>query len=225
MKYKLKKDLKKGDVGNKDYIKKVKVPGGYRVYFYCDNCQNRSHDKLSHYKNKKRHFCCVDCYHSFLREKLPKEESGGFIHGLYDLPEYATWKSMVARCHKDTNNSKNYKKRGITVCIEWRKDFYKFYEDMGKRPEGTSLDRVDNNKGYCKANCRWATPYEQANNKRNNKYITFKGKTLSLSQWSRELGISRGTLAGRLARSNGNVEVSFGRPVDTRFQNSRRRKN
>ena len=78
---------------------------------------------------------------------------------------YDCWVSMKQRClNPKATGYKNWGGRGITVCDEWL-GFENFYEDMGDKPVGLSIDRKDNNKGYCKSNCRWATPTEQANNK------------------------------------------------------------
>lgn len=89
---------------------------------------------------------------------------------------YNSWCNMIKRCtNPKTFAYKNYGKRGITVCKRWsnKKDGFKnFLKDMGERPEGKSLDRIDNNKlirGYSPNNCKWSTTKEQNNNKRNNK--------------------------------------------------------
>ena len=113
-----------------------------------------------------------------------------FKHGLSFSPEYKIWDSMCQRCHNPNNQKyKDYGARGIEVCEEWLESFEVFYRDMGPRPsEDHSIDRRDNDKGYCKENCRWATKEEQTNNTRTNINIAYQGKTQTLMQWSQELG-------------------------------------
>jgi hypothetical protein len=107
------------------------------------------------------------------------------------------WYAMVRRCTDPTDKAYSfYGARGITVAPEWL-DFERFAADMGARPIGLQLDRIDNNSGYCKANCRWVTPVENGNNKRNNVRLTARGVTLSVSEWARRTGISRSTLFSR----------------------------
>lgn len=113
---------------------------------------------------------------------------------------YISWSSMLQRCNNKNHTSyKNYGGRGISVCDRWLK-FENFYEDMGERKKGVTLDRIDNNGNYEPENCRWATYLQQGNNTRRTKDVECRGKSQSLSQWARELGLSRSCLSARIAR-------------------------
>ena len=92
-----------------------------------------------------------------------------------------------------------YGGRGIKVCKRWDK-FENFLADMGNPPKGMTLDRIDNDGDYKKSNCRWATAVEQQSNKSTNRRITLKGKTQTLSQWCRELGLPKGVVSNRIHR-------------------------
>ena len=94
----------------------------------------------------------------------------------------------------------SYGGRGISVCDEWRNDFRKFFLDMGKCPKGMSIDRKDNDKGYNKENCRWATPSQQQRNKTNTKWIEFNGKKMCLADWGDEFSINPDVIGSRLKK-------------------------
>lgn len=126
--------------------------------------------------------------------------------------EYTTWLAMLGRCNNESNKAfLRYGGRGIWVCKEWN-IFDKFIEDMGPRPLGKSLDRIDNNSGYTKENCRWGTRSEQQNNRRNNHIIDFNNQRKTLTQWARELGICSDTLKRRIALG-WPIEEAFGAPL------------
>lgn len=138
-----------------------------------------------------------------LRSEIMKETHT--IHGCCSrldgrLPEYQVWNTMIQRCYNPNSSSyHDYGARGITVCQEWRDSFAVFIADMGRRPSAKhSIERIDNSGPYCKANCKWATRIEQGSNKRNNRWIEFRGETKTLAQWSRSIGIGTANLNWRL---------------------------
>lgn len=123
--------------------------------------------------------------------------------------EYKVWKSMRQRCNNQgCVNYAKYGGRGITVCARWD-DFLLFLADMGQRPPGTSIDRIDNNGNYEPGNCRWATTSEQNANRRTQKnalWLEHNGERKTLCEWARVTGIKRKTLTDRIRR--------FGWPTD-----------
>lgn len=124
--------------------------------------------------------------HGHAKKKAPRSKT------------YTTWNNMVSRCTKPYHDKfYMYGARGITVCNEWL-DFSNFLRDMGERPEGKTLDRVDNTKGYSKENCRWADRETQQRNMRRNNNVTLCGKTQCLEAWARELGVYPTTIKHRI---------------------------
>jgi hypothetical protein len=123
-------------------------------------------------------------------------------HGFRHLPEYNIWRGMLDRCYnKETAAYPRYGGRGITVSDEWKESFEAFYRDMGTRPsEDYSIDRKDNDKGYSKENCRWATSEEQMRNRSNNVYYEKDGEKKLLKQWCNELGLNISTVYDRIRR-------------------------
>ena len=134
-------------------------------------------------------------------------------HGKYTSAEYKSWAGMKHRCsNAKASNYATYGARGITFCERWD-SFEKFYADMGDRPDGTSLDRIDNNGDYTPDNCRWATPNEQNNNTRSNRIIEFNGEKLTASQWASRIGISKSTFYTRINKLGWTAKRAIETPV------------
>lgn len=115
---------------------------------------------------------------------------------------YVAWRAMKQRCYDENNISfKFYGGRGIIVCDRWLNSFESFLADMGEAPEGKSLDRYPDNDGsYAIDNCRWATAKQQAENRRNSDLLTAFGKCQTVSEWARELGVSRCCIQKRIKK-------------------------
>jgi len=138
-------------------------------------------------------------------------------HGRCGTTAYKSWHMMLQRCSNPNNPAyKSYGGRGIRVCDEW-KDFRNFYADMGDAPVGLTLDRVDNSLGYSADNCRWATRWEQGNNRRTNTFIAFKGEKLTMAQWAKKTGLGIYCLRNRLA-SGWTIEKSISTPKRNRME-------
>lgn len=119
-------------------------------------------------------------------------------HGLSKSREHAIWRNMLQRClNPNCQDYSKYGGRGITVCERWR-EFACFFADMGARPDGTSLDRVNNDGNYEPSNCRWANSLCQNNNSRHNRMLELNGVSLNVSQWAHRLGVTKQLILGRL---------------------------
>ena len=122
---------------------------------------------------------------------------------------------MKARClNTNAPNYTSYGGRGITICERWM-SFVNFLADMGERPPGTSLDRIDNDRDYCPDNCRWATPRQQSRNTRIARLITFNGETMRVVEWAERLGLNEYIIRSRL-KYGWSVERALTRPVKKR---------
>ena len=135
-------------------------------------------------------------------------------HHMCDTTEYASWVGLRSRCNSPSNPKfHRYGGRGITLCSEWE-SFETFFADMGPRPSPEhSLDRINNSLGYCKENCRWATPAEQSNNRECTVFITFNGEKNPLTYWAVETGISRHVLLQRVKKLGWSAERALTTPV------------
>ena len=132
-------------------------------------------------------------------------------HGRTNTQLYIVWEGIKDRCLNTRDKAyPDYGGRGIDICDEWRNSFVVFSEWAyangyieDKLPSGrnrVSIDRIDNDKGYYPANCRWATAKEQSNNRRNNRYLTIDGMTKTIAEWTDYANLKRNTLKNRLYR-------------------------
>lgn len=130
-------------------------------------------------------------------------------------PTYHSWMGMKQRCNNSNHKQyKNYGARKIKVCKRWLEPngqgFLNFLKDMGEKPgKKYSIERINNDLGYFKENCKWATRQEQSRNTRQNINITFNGKTQCLKDWSIELNINYNTLYNRLHICGWSIEEAF----------------
>lgn len=133
----------------------------------------------------------------------------------WKTPEYRAWGAMIQRCtNRKRHNYSRYAGRGITICTRWRRSFKEFLGDVGRKPTAAhSIERIDNNKSYFKGNVRWATKLEQANNRCNSKWVTYRGKKLTISQLARKVRVKRATINGRLLAGL-SVEEAVRAPFD-----------
>jgi hypothetical protein len=133
-----------------------------------------------------------------LAKEMTSERST--IHGMYGTGTYNSWWAMTQRCnYKKHIEYQRYGARGIRVCEGWR-EFASFLEDMGERPEGTSIDRIDPDGDYCPENCRWADKKTQSYNRRTTRKMTVNGITKPVPQWADETGVKASVIRRRLDR-------------------------
>lgn len=134
--------------------------------------------------------------------KSPRFEVNPDTAGHTGSDTYSVWSGMLSRCSPGNKNSKvakNYYLKGIRVCDRWM-SFKNFVEDMGLRPNGLTIDRIDGNKGYELGNCRWADYKTQANNTSRNVFIEHNGERKTIFGWAEVVGISGNAMVHRLRR-------------------------
>lgn len=165
------------------------------VHWLCKcDCGNFAIVSASHLKNGHTKSC--GCW---LKEN---SRNINLSHGMAKSRIYTLWRAMKQRCtNPSVCNYYDYGGRGVTVCDEWM-DFGNFYEWAlaNGYAENLSIDRIDNNAGYCPENCRWVDVKTQANNRRSNKIIEYNGERHTLSEWGSIVGIRAGTIGERLRR-------------------------
>lgn len=142
---------------------------------------------------------------------LVYEQKTRLTHGMTGTVLHNRWLNMKSRCLNPHNKRyKRYGGRGITICDEWL-DFQNFYNWSISNgfSEELSLDRIDNNKGYCPDNCRWATQRQQANNTERNVKIEYMGEIKTLAQWCRDLDLNYKLVHQRYHKQNMRFEEAI----------------
>ena len=176
------------------------------------SCGERTIVTSSHLKNGITKSC------GCLRVEKTKWRSAKHGHGGRGKQSatYISWSNMLRRCLNDNCLAyHNYGGRGIAVCEQW-KSFPNFLRDMNEAPKGCQIDRIDNNKGYYKENCRWVAPKVNSRNRRNNHLLTYNGKTQCIVDWANECNIKRSTLWARLCLYGWSPEKALTTSVEKR---------
>lgn len=128
-------------------------------------------------------------------------------HGASKTATYRTWRSIINRCENPNTQSFHlYGGRGIKICARWR-SFSNFLLDMGEKPIGMSIDRIDNDGDYEPSNCKWSTNKEQSSNTRRNHRITYMGETKILTQWIEDCNLSKSSFYYHLKKSNDSLQA------------------
>lgn len=189
-------------MGTATFLNELTPKNGRRAIFRC-KCGNIFEAMLSKVVAGRAKGCgCGNVKHGQRR---------GVKNGIKTASEYMAWVAISSRCYNTLGpDYMNYGGRGISVCDRWFNSFDHFLSDMGKRPSAKhSLDRIDVNGDYEPSNCRWATSAEQAKNKRNNIFLTYKSETKLLMDFAHEYGISWQTLYMRIFSLKWSTEKSL----------------
>lgn len=160
--------------------------------------------EVSGYNLKCGNTTSCGCLHAERFSAIVREHNT--THGYAYTKTYESWRSMLSRCENPrAGNYHQYGAKGITVCERWH-TFEPFLADMGERPEGQTLDRIDGTGNYEPGNCRWATPKQQRRNQRDVRLLTFESETLPIPDWAERLGVRPEVIYRRLDRNHWSVE-------------------
>lgn len=169
-----------------------KRSSGKNIIWRC-LCSCGNYTEVCSSNLKKGNITSCGCYSLELKTKHGFAARRGEYRG-----EYLIYRAMINRCFNEKNPYySQYGGRGITVCEDWS-SFDNFIRDMGRRPSGYQLDRIDNNLGYSKNNCRWATPRQNTNNRNVTKRVEYMGKLEPLSELCEKLGLDYDRTYGRI---------------------------
>lgn len=208
-------DMTGQKIGRWTVIERDMTLSSSRAYWICEcECGNIKSVMGKYLRNKQSKSCgCL---------KEEKLKINGLKHNMRHTRFYSIWANMKSRCTNQNSEAyKDYGQRGIKICDRWNefnnfyKDMYSSYQDALQYNENIMIDRIDNDGDYEPDNCRWASIIEQNNNKRNNRLYSYKGNTLTISEWSNNLNIPYQTLLNRF-NSGWSVERALTLPVRRR---------
>lgn len=195
-------DLAGARFGRLLVLRKADVKLGGKPSWACQ-CDCGNEKVIVGYSLRKGRSTSCGCAHKEMVSNLFRK------HGMSGTQIYTIWTAMVDRCtNPKAKRYKDYGGRGVSICDRWL-TFDNFYSDMGDYKEGMSIDRIDNNIGYSPENCRWTDDISQANNKRNNVLVSLFGRTQTLAQWCREIGVKYSTAHEKM-RNGVSFDVIFG---------------
>lgn len=184
----------------------IKYVGNRQWLFKCD-CGNTKVITTCAVVGKRVKSC--GCLHlERCRSGLNQRRHGHTVGGRRS-PEHSVWTDILKRTTNKNHKFYNrYGGRGIKVCERWLK-FENFLSDMGKRPKGLTIDRIDNDCDYTKSNCKWSTRKEQARNRKTTKHITYKGQKKSLAEWCEIYKLPYARVFARLNKLHWSIEAAL----------------
>lgn len=187
----------------------LRKDGRHNSTFICQcDCGNIVRVVSSRLKSGNTQSC--GCLHKQKTSEINKS------HGMRNTRIYGIWCRMKQRCYNPNSiDYKEYGGRGISVAEEWKNSFENFMEwsMISGYSDNLTIDRKDNERGYSPDNCQWVSRSIQSNNKRNNRKISFNGKIQNISEWAKETGISRATIAKRIDILGWSVEDALTKAV------------
>ena len=140
-------------------------------------------------------------------------------HGMSKTTTYRSFYNMLHRCYRASHkNFDRYGGRGIKVCDRWKNSFVNFVSDMGDKPIGMTLDRINNDKNYEPDNCQWATQKEQSRNTSRNVILSLHGETKCISDWAKDLKIPIETLSSRINKLKWNDAKALTTSIQYQFK-------
>lgn len=165
--------------------------------FRC-NCGHEKIIALNSVRKKSGYVSSCGCLDRQAHQENPNHKT----HGMCGTRIYRIWKAMKNRCNNpNSNDYERYGRRGIKVCPEWLDNFMNFYSwaVVNGYDDSLSIDRIDNDKGYCPENCRWTTVEKQNNNRSSSLSITYNGENHTASEWEKITGIKSSTIRKRIS--------------------------